>query len=247
MKIFFTAFIRPDKENGEMSVQEAQLKVVPPIVPPKPGTFQYCCFLFASEQPTVAWIIIKPVIIIIMICCAVSSVVRTVEPVTDEDECLYLNDSCEYSFFCTIHLTFLSLLLLVLQTQTGLTRFFPWLLLTSVSKQWNRKKNTRRISQLFHHVRSSILSVHFKIHLLPAACLKSLLVSLEVEKKAPKTAPKTAIMPPIAAPRRLAPAMSTSSTNSSANSDPKIGTKTDPVKQSKSTSRPQLLFCSSGI
>lgn len=38
---FPTAFVRPDKENGEISVQGAHSNVVPPSLPPKPGTLSY--------------------------------------------------------------------------------------------------------------------------------------------------------------------------------------------------------------
>lgn len=36
--LFFSAFIRSDNENGEKSVQQAPSNLVPPALPPKPGT-----------------------------------------------------------------------------------------------------------------------------------------------------------------------------------------------------------------
>lgn len=58
--IFFTAFIRSDKESGETSLQEAPSKVLLPSVPPKPGTLSVN--LEAHTRPVTNYLqIVKPV------------------------------------------------------------------------------------------------------------------------------------------------------------------------------------------
>lgn len=212
-----------------MSIQETISKVVPPSVPPKPGTLTINIEIHTRDKHSHGKHHSK-------LYCLVVQLLQWYQ--------LLKKYWLKKNVF--ISMTHVSIHTSAIQSQSIshschlFARFttinesnFICSMLLNMCVQWKRKKTTQ-IPQLFRrHVGFSISSFHLRLHPLLAEWLKLLLLfflcPLEVEKK-PSTV-RIAIMPPTAAPRKF-----THSANSSTNSDPKTATNMGPMRLSKSTS-----------